>query len=217
MVLAHFENGVLHFVAFAVGAPNLEARRAGHAVAQRAHLTASDVDVAHVEELDVRHRAAVQLFNDGLRVGALDLVAVVLAHHWLAHRARGRTVVLDDLDVEAPRLGVEHDPVGRRSAADEHVLVRREVKQDAVADDVAVVADGHELFGLLGREAFKAVDGEVRQELGGVRAFNEQVHHVVRLVEQHGGLAPRFLFGTPVAEFGGDDRVHVGADLRVAQ
>ena len=216
VVLAHFEDGVLHFIAFAVGAPNLEARCAGHAVAQCAYLPAGDVDVAHVEELDVRHRAAIQFFDDGLRVRALNLVAVVLAYHRLAHGARGRTVVFDDLDVEAAGLGVEHDPVGRRRAADEHVLVRREVEQDAVADDVAVVADRHELLGLLGREAFEAVDGEIGQELGGIRAFDEQVHHVVRLVEQHGGLAPSFLFGTPVAEFRGDDRVHVGTDLRVA-
>ena len=55
-VLAGFDDGVADLVAFGVGTPDFEARRARHAVAQRAHFAAGDVDVVHVEELDVGER-----------------------------------------------------------------------------------------------------------------------------------------------------------------
>ena len=40
---------------------------------------------------------------------------------------------------------------------------------------------------------------------------------MVRLIEQHGRVAPRLLLAAPVGELGGDDRIDVGADLGVAQ
>ena len=44
-----------------------------------------------------------------------------------------------------------------------------------------------------------------------------QLGHVVRLVEQHGGLAPGALLVAPVGEFGRHDRINVGANPRIAQ
>ncbi len=41
----------------------------------------------------------------------------------------------------------------------------------------------------------------------GVRAFDDQLVHVVRLVEQHGRVAPRHLLVAPVGEFRRHDRV----------
>ncbi len=137
--LAGFEDRGADFVAFRVRTPHFEAGRARHAVAQRAHLAARDGDVAHVEELDVRERAAVELLDHVLRVRPLDLIAVELAGHRLAHRARRRAVVIFGLDVVAAGLGVEFDPVRGRVAADIHQLVFGEIEQDAVADHVAVV------------------------------------------------------------------------------
>ena len=147
-VLAGFEDRGADLFAFRVGAPHFEARRAGHAVAQRAHLAAGDRDVAHMEELDVRERAAVELLDHVLRVRALDLVAVELADDRLAHRARRRAVVVFGRDIVAAGLGVEFDPVGGRVAADIRELVFGQVEQDAVADHVAVVAAGRELLRL---------------------------------------------------------------------
>ena len=97
--------------------------------------------------------AAVELLDDVLRVRALDLIAVILADHRLAHRARWRAVIVFDLDVVFAGLGVELDPVGSRIAADEDQAVFAEMEQDAVADHVAVVVARHELLGL--------VDGKV--------------------------------------------------------
>ena len=48
-------------------------------------------------------------------------------------------------------------------------------------------------------------------------APEEQVHHVVGLVVERGRLAPGALLAAPVRELGRDDRVDVGAELRVAQ
>ena len=62
-----------------------------------------------------------------------------------------------------------------------------------------------------------AVDPRVRDQLERVGAAQEEVDHVVRLVEQHRGLAPGALLPAPVPELVGDDRIDVRADLRVAQ
>ena len=57
----------------------------------------------------------------------------------------------------------------------------------------------------------------VGDQLDRVRSAHEQVEHVVRLVEEHGGLLPRLLLPPPVGELRGDHRVDVGAELGVAQ
>ena len=54
------------------------------------------------------------------------------------------------------------------------------------------------------------------KQLERVRALDEQIDHVVGLVEQHAGLAPGALLVAPVGELGRDHRIDVGADLRIA-
>ena len=76
---------------------------------------------------------------------------------------------------------------------------------------------GYELLGLVDRKVRDAVDARVGHQLQRVWALEEEVHHVVRLVEQDRGLAPGALLAAPVRELVRDDRVDVGADLRVAQ
>ena len=74
-----------------------------------------------------------------------------------------------------------------------------------------------ELLGHVDREVRDAVDAGVGDQLDRARPAHEQVDHVVRLVEQDRGLAPRPLLAAPVGELVRDDRIDVGADLRVAQ
>ena len=107
--------------------------------------------------------------------------------------------------------------VGRAPSADVAQLVLLEVEQDAVADDVAVVAAGRELLGAVDGELREAVGREVRDELKGVRSFEVLLDHVVRLIEEHAGLAPGALLVAPVGVLGGHDGVDVRADLRIAQ
>src|SRR5689334_4166634 len=73
------------------------------------------------------------------------------------------------------------------------------------------------LLGLVDREVRRAVDGRAGDQLQRVRALDEQVHHMVRLVEQDGRLAPGTLLAPPVGELGRHDRVDVRADLRTSQ
>jgi hypothetical protein len=112
---------------------------------------------------------------------------------------------------------VELQPVRRRRAADVEVLLLGEVEEDAVADDVARGRGRHVLLGHVDGEVRDAVDRRVRNQLDRARATHEQARHVVRLIEEDGRLAPGALLAAPVRELGGDDRIHVGADLGVPQ
>jgi hypothetical protein len=87
------------------------------------------------------------------------------------------------------------------------------VEENAVADDVAVVADRNILLGAIDGEILEGVDGRVGAELYGVGTLDVDVTHVVRLVEQDGGLAPGLLLGAPVRILTGNYRINVGADL----
>jgi hypothetical protein len=121
------------------------------------------------------------------------------------------------LDVEAAGLGLEAEPVRRGRAADERELLLALVEEDAVADHVA----GRRRRDVLLRHPHRVVRGAVDRRRGDqvdrAGAAQHQVHHVVRLVVEHDGLAPGALLAAPVRELGRDDRVDVGADLRVAQ
>ena len=97
-------NGLLHRVAFLIRPENFQTRSARHTVPQRADFPSPDLDLVHGEELDFRNRAAVQLLDHLLRVRSLNLVPIGDAVHGLAHRARGRAVVLHDLHVVPARL-----------------------------------------------------------------------------------------------------------------
>ena len=154
----------MHLVLLGVRPPDFEPRRAGHAVAQRAHLAAGDVEPVDVEELDVGDRPAVHLLQHLGRVGALDLVAVVHAVDLLAVGARGRARVAAELDVVLAERGVELDPVGGRRAADQDELGLGLAEDDHVADHVAVGRDRHEVLGAAGGEVGEAVDGEAFEQ-----------------------------------------------------
>ena len=115
------------------------------------------------------------------------------------------------------RLQVVLHPVVRRRTADEVESVLVEIEQDGVADHVAVVVAGDELFRLIDLEVLEAVDAEIREELQRVGALDVEVGHVVRLVEQRAALAPRALLVAPVRELGPNHRKGIGPDLRIAQ
>src|SRR5690606_19317025 len=122
-ILAGLDDRGADFLALLVRAPDLEPGSAGHAVTQRAHRAPRNLDRAHVEELDLLDRAAVELLDHLPSVRTLYLEAVALANDGLAHRAGRGTIVLLDLDVVAAGRGVELDPVRRGRAADVDELV----------------------------------------------------------------------------------------------
>jgi hypothetical protein len=129
---------------------------------------------------------------------------------------RGSFIALD-LDVVLAGLGVEVHPIAGGWTSDQAQRVLVEIEQNRVADHVSVRRAGHELFALVDLEILEAVHTEIGQQLHRVRAFDVQVRHVMRLVEQGAGFAPRPLFVSPVREFMTHDRKGVGSDLRIAQ
>ncbi len=215
---ASLDDQVADLVVVGVGAPDLQAGGAGHAVTQSTHVHAADLHLRHVEEAELLERSAVEFFDHGPGVRALDLEAVVLARDGVTVRARVRAAV--DLDVQvlvAAGLAMEHEPVRCGRAADIDVFVFGFAEQDAVADDVSRSRRGNVLLGLVDREVRDGVDGGVGDQLDGIRPLEEHVVHVVGLVVEHGGVAPRLLFLDPVGEVGWHDGVDVRADLGVAQ
>src|SRR3954452_325976 len=134
---AGLEDGVADAVVALVGAQDLPPRRPGQAFPQRADGVPADVHGAHPEELQLLQLAAVELLDDRPGVGALDLEAPQVAGDGLAVRPRGRPGIVADLDVVAPGLALELQPVGAGGAADADVLLLGEAEQDAVTDDIA--------------------------------------------------------------------------------
>ena len=73
------------------------------------------------------------------------------------------------------------------------------------------------MLGTVQAEIVEAVDAVMRQEFGRLRPFDDQLVHVVGLIEQYGALPPGDLFTAPIAEFGRDHRVDIVPGLGMAQ
>src|SRR5690606_21693295 len=108
-------------------------------------------------------------------------------------------------------------PVAGRRPAHQHELVFPLAEDDVVADHVPIRRHRHEMLGAVQVKIGKIVDAMMGQEFLRIGAFDRQLVHVVRLVEQHGRMAPCPLLGPPVAEFGRDNRVYIHPDLGIAQ
>ena len=66
-------------------------------------------------------------------------------------------------------------------------------------------------------EVPEGIDAVIGEEFLGLRTLDDQFVHVMGLVEEHRGFAPRALLVAPVGEFRGDDRIDIHADLAVPQ
>jgi hypothetical protein len=186
-------------------------------VAQRLDALRADIDPLDVEELHVRNRAAVHLLKNLVGFRALDLEAVMRAVDRLAVGARHRTRVAVEADLPRADRLLELHPVGGGGAADEDELVLTLAEDDHVADDMAGGRDGHEMLGTVQVEIGEGIDADMVEEGGGVRPLDDQLVHVVRLVEQDRAVAPGLLLGTPVGVFRCNHRVYIHADLGIAQ
>ena len=172
--------------AFLPRAEELEARLAGHPVAQRPHVVARDPEVRHPEEGDIGERRAGQLLDHLDRGRALELVAIQLRRPLPARRV----LVALDRHVVGAGLGLELHPVLNRRGADEVEEPFPEVKEDGVADEEPLPVHGDVLLHHPGHKARERVHPEVGEEACRIRTLDEHVGHVMRLVEQRTGLAP---------------------------
>ncbi len=187
VLLAGLEQRRMNDVVVLPRPPHLQAGLPGHAVAQRSHFLARDLQARHVEEAQLRRLLTRRLADDVHGAGTLDLVAV---QDRIALPIE-RVVVAPDAHVVAAGGGVIVQPVDGRRNADGLVLVLFEVEENVVADDVAVIVDGYELLGHVDGELRDAVDGKFADQLQRIGALDVQVGHVVRLVEQDRGTCAR--------------------------
>ena len=165
-------------------------------MAQRQHFAAGDADLGGAEERNVGRLALDHRLEDGLGIRPVHAETEVGAAGGVL---RSLVVALYGYVVAAGH-GVEVHPILQMHAADEFEPVLRQILQHRLADDRALVVAGYELFGTPGAEVGEAVDADVAEQLERVGPLQEQLWHVVRLVEQHGGLAPGVLFVAPVGE-----------------
>src|SRR5690606_39144366 len=151
------------------------------------------------------------------RIRTLDLEAVVRAVDGLAVRARIGARIVVQTHVPFAVRGLEANPVGGRRATDEDEFLLGLAEDDHVTDHMAIGGDGYEVLRHVGLEVGETVDAHVAEKLFRIRTFDRDFVHVVGLVEQHGGVAPCHLFGTPVGKFRCYYRVYVDTGLVVAQ
>ena len=142
---------------------------------------------------------------------------IVWTRRQAAREPLERSLVALELDVVVAGRHVVLEPVADWRPADEAEPVRLEMKQDAVADHVAVVVARNELLCLVRREARERVHADVAEELERVGPFDVALHHVVALIEEHAALLPCALLVAPIRVLRRDHGIDVRRRLRVAQ
>jgi hypothetical protein len=85
------------------------------------------------------------------------------------------------------------------------------MKQNAVANHIAVVAAWNELLGFTGGEFGKTVDRKMREQLESVGPLQILLHHVMRLIEKNAGLPPGTLLIAPVRVLRGNHRIDISS------
>jgi len=108
-------------------------------------------------------------------------------------------------------------PIAGGRPADEIELVLRQVKKDGITDDIAIVIARDEVFCLIDFEILEAIDAQIRKHFERIRPFDINVRHMMGLIEQSAGFAPRTLFIPPVRELVTNHGKRVGTDLRIPQ
>src|SRR6185436_1050996 len=98
-----------------------------------------------------------------------------------------RSLVSFDSDVVTAGLRVKLHPVRRRWPADETQPVLLQVKENGIADHIALVVACDELLRLVDFESFETVDGKIGEQTKSVRPVDIEIRHVVRLVQQGTG------------------------------
>src|SRR5690606_17611275 len=153
------------------------ARLTSHAVTQSANLAASDVEFAHVEELQLRRLSADYFGHQSESIRALNLEAVGLAIQRVG--AGSGALVAYALGVVAFGFAVELYPVQHGSAADQVEGAVWQMHQDHVAYHVAVGGNRGILLGNVYWEVFEAVGAEVTQQFQCFWAGYVHIRHVI--------------------------------------
>jgi hypothetical protein len=108
-------------------------------------------------------------------------------------------------------------PIVSGRAPDEIESIFTQIKEDRVANHIAVMVTCNKLLGLVDFEILKSIDAQIGEQFEGFRTLHVKIRHVVRLVEKGAGFLPCTLFISPVCELGSHHRKCVRPYLRIAQ
>src|SRR5262249_4724380 len=139
-----------------------QTRLPGHPVAKGAYIVPCDLDASHVEELEVRCGLRGGLFDDLHSVRALYLVAIRLADD--GTRSDDGSFVALQLYVVAAGFAMILHPVMDRRPAHKIEQVLLEIKQNHIADHVAVVIARNKLLSAARFKPLEAVDSQVGEQ-----------------------------------------------------
>src|SRR6267378_7953685 len=157
-------------------------------MAQGADFASRDGDFTHVEELDVRYWSAVQLVQNLISIGALDLIPVEPANN--RHVSGDGPLVSGQGNLISILLGVVLNPVVHGGPADEKQFIRVEVKENPVADHESLVTGRNKLLGFIDGKILNAIDTRCGEQFERVRSLYPHIGHMVGLVEKNAGFLP---------------------------
>src|SRR5687767_10905327 len=154
---------------------------------QSTHFPSRDREHVHVEGEDLRRGFSDGSLHNLRSIGTLNLVSENLSTA-LIHS--GSLVGFSSCAITA-RFEVVLNPVRSRRTSHEIEPVFVQVKQNRVANHISAVITGNELLGLIYFETVEAIDAKVGQQFEGIRTFNIEVRHMVRLIKESARLSPR--------------------------
>src|SRR5699024_10708093 len=138
------------------------------------------------------------------RAGPLELVPIELRGTF----THGRAVVAADFDIVVTSLSMVVHPIDGRRDTNGTVFFIIKVEQNVIPDDIAIVIYSNELLGLINREVFHRVDGQILDQTQGIRVFEIEIDHVMRLIVDDRGTAPGQLFIAPIRRLRSKPRYH---------
>jgi hypothetical protein len=102
-------------------------------------------------------------------------------------------------------------------APDKIEFIFIQIKENRIANHVAIMVTRNKLLGLIDFEIFKAIDAKIGEQFESLRALHVKVGHVVRLVEESAGFLPCPLFISPIRKLGPHDWKGIWSCLRITQ
>src|SRR5665213_564528 len=186
-------------------------------MSQGGYAARANIDRGDAEELYIRDRPAIHFLEDLAGIRSLNLEAVMAAQYALSFGTRRRAWVIFQAHIPFAIGCAEHQPVGYGGAANENEFILTFAKGDLIANDMTSRSYGDEVLGAVQIKIREIVDAVIGEEDFCLRTFHRQFIHMMRLVKQHGRLAPRNLFVAPILEFWGNHRIDILPDARIAQ
>ena len=211
--LTAFNNGVSDLVAVLPGTKQFPSGLSDHPMTQGADIPTRDDENTYIKEPDFRRRFSRDLLHNPESIWALNLISESLS---VALIDSGPLIPLRGCLVPASLQIILH-PIVSGWTPDKIESIFIEIKEDRIANHIAIMVARNKLLGLIDFEVLKAIDAEIGEQFEGVRTVHIKIGHVVRLVEKSAGFLPCTLFISPVRKLGTHHRKGIRSYLRITQ